>query len=303
MSAAMSQAVPVRQSHWPIYLMVFGITVMWSANFIAVKYAVEEMPAVLAMGFRTLAAGLLMVPIFTSAGRSAAEKRSLRSDFWTLVALGVGGVTLNQLFFTLAMEHTSVAHGSLIISTTPISVLLLARLMKQERLTGRKILGMLVALSGVVLIQLTPEKSSGAHWLGDLFAMCGSLAFAAFTVFGKQITKRHNSITINAFAYFAGAIVMLPLIFWAGGTLDLGALSTRAWLAIAYMAVFPSVLCYLGYFHALNYVAASRVAVFSYLQPVLATLMAVPLLGETINSALIAGGCIALLGVAITQRG
>ncbi len=299
----MSQALPARKSHWPIYLMVLGITVMWSANFIAVKYAVEEMPAVLAMGFRTLAAGMLMVPIFASVERSATEKRALRTDFWTLAALGVGGVTVNQFFFTLAMDHTSVAHGSLIISTTPISVLLLARLMKMERLSARKILGMLVALSGVVLIQLTPEKSGGAHWLGDLFALCGSLTFAAFTVFGKQITNRHNSITINAFAYFGGAIVMLPLIFWVGSGVDLSALSTRAWLAIAYMAVFPSVLCYLGYFHALNYVSASRVAVFSYLQPAMATLMAVPLLGETVSSSLILGGCIALAGVAITQRG
>lgn len=303
MSAAISQAVPVRKSHWPIYLMVFGITVMWSANFIAVKYAVEEMPAVLAMGFRTLAAGMLMVPIFTSAERSVTEKRSMREDFWLLVALGVGGVTLNQLFFTMAMDHTSVAHGSLIISTTPISVLLLARLMKQERLTARKILGMLIALSGVVLIQLTPEKSSGAHWLGDLLALCGSLTFAAFTVFGKRITSRHSSITVNAFAYFGGSLAMLPLILWVGGGFDLSLLSTRAWLAIAYMAVFPSVLCYLGYFHALNYVSASRVAVFSYLQPAMATLMAVPLLGESVSSTLITGGCIALLGVAITQRG
>lgn len=303
MSAAISQAVPVRKSHWPIYLMVFGITVMWSANFIAVKYAVEEMPAVLAMGFRTLAAGMLMVPIFTSAERSVTEKRSMREDFWLLVALGVGGVTLNQLFFTMAMDHTSVAHGSLIISTTPISVLLLARLMKQERLTTRKILGMLIALSGVVLIQLTPEKSSGAHWLGDLLALCGSLTFAAFTVFGKRITSRHSSITVNAFAYFGGSLAMLPLILWVGGGFDLSLLSTRAWLAIAYMAVFPSVLCYLGYFHALNYVSASRVAVFSYLQPAMATLMAVPLLGESVSSTLITGGCIALLGVAITQRG
>lgn len=303
MSAAISQAVPVRKSHCPIYLMVFGITVMWSANFIAVKYAVEEMPAVLAMGFRTLAAGMLMVPIFTSAERSVTERRSMREDFWLLVALGVGGVTLNQLFFTMAMDHTSVAHGSLIISTTPISVLLLARLMKQERLTARKILGMLIALSGVVLIQLTPEKSSGAHWLGDLFALCGSLTFAAFTVFGKRITSRHSSITVNAFAYFGGSLAMLPLILWVGGGFDLSLLSTRAWLAIAYMAVFPSVLCYLGYFHALNYVSASRVAVFSYLQPAMATLMAVPLLGESVSSTLITGGCIALLGVAITQRG
>ena len=303
MNTAISQALPVRENHWRIYLMVFGITALWAGNFIAVKFAVAEMSPVLAMGFRTVAAGLLMVPIFINTERSVEEKRALRTDFWFLCVLGIGGITLNQLFFTLAMDHTSVAHGSLIISTTPISILILARLKKQERLTARKILGMLVALSGVLLIQLTPGKADGAHWVGDLFALCGSLTFAAFTVFGKQVTSHHKSVTINAFAYFGGALALLPAIFWLAGGMDLGALSTRAWLAIAYMAVFPSVLCYLGYFHALNYVSASRVAVFSYLQPVMATLMAVPLLGETVGSTLIAGGCIALLGVAITQRG
>lgn len=303
MSAAFSQAVPVRENHWRIYLMVFAITVLWAGNFIAVKFAISEMPPLLAMAFRTVAAGILMIPIFASARRSETEKRSLKTDFWLLVALGIGGITLNQLFFTLALERTSVAHGSLIISTTPISILLLASLIKQEHLTARKIGGMVLALSGVAVIQFTPDKAGGATPLGDLLAMCGSLTFAAFTVFGKQITSRHKSITINAFAYFGGALLLLPIIFWLGGAMDLSSLSTRAWMAIAYMALFPSVICYVGYFHALNYVSASRVAVFAYLQPGIATLMAVPLLGETISSTLILGGCIALLGVAVTQRG
>lgn len=303
MSAAISQAIPVRESHWRIYVMVFFITALWAGNFIAVKLAIAEMPPLLAMGFRTVAAGLLMIPVFATARRTPEEQASLRSDFWFLTVLGIGGVTLNQLFFTLAMERTSVAHGSLIISTTPISILLLASLMKQERLTARKIVGMVLALSGVAFIQLTPEKAGGATFFGDLLAMCGSLTFAAFTVFGKHVTSRHKSITINAFAYFGGALLLLPVVFWLAGGMDLGALSLRAWMAIAYMAVFPSVVCYVGYFHALNYISASRVAVFAYLQPAMATLMAVPLLGESISSSLVIGGCIALLGVAITQRG
>ncbi|MDZ7640123.1 MAG: DMT family transporter [Bryobacterales bacterium] len=303
MSAAISQAIPARENHWRIYLMVFGITLLWAGNFIAVKFAIAEMPPLLAMGFRTVAAGMLMVPVFVTTRRSVEERQWLRTDFWLLAVLGIGGVTLNQLFFTLAMDQTSVAHGSLIISTTPISILLLASLLKQERLTSRKIVGMLLALGGVALIQFTPEKAGGASWQGDLLAMCGSLTFAAFTVFGKQVTSRHKSVTINAFAYFGGALLLLPAVFWLAGGIDLSTLSTRAWLAIAYMAVFPSVICYVGYFHALNYVSASRVAVFAYLQPAMATLMAVPLLGETVSSSLVLGGCIALLGVAITQRG
>ena len=77
----------------------------------------------------------------------------------------------------------------------------------------------------------------------------------------------------------------------------------RGWMCILYMALFPSVICYVGYFYALNYIPASRVAVFAYLQPAIATLMAVPLLGESVSSALVTGGLIALVGVAITQRG
>lgn len=303
MSAAVSQAVPMRVSHWRIYLMVLGITALWAGNFIATKFAVMEMPAVLAMAFRTVTAGVLMIPVFFSADRQKAEQHAIRTDFWLLAALGLGGVTLNQLFFTLAMDHTSVAHGSLIISTTPISILLLARLIKQERITARKASGMLLALGGVALIQFTPDKAGGSHWTGDLFALCGSLAFAMFTVFGKRLTARHNTITINSFAYFGGALLLLPAIFWFVGTENLSAISMRAWLAILYMAVFPSVLCYIGYFHALNHISASRIAVFSYLQPALATMMAVPLLGESVTPALIIGGCIALIGVAITQRG
>ena len=189
MSVAIGPALPVERSHWRIYVMVFVITCMWAGNFIAVKFAIAEMPPLLVMGLRTLLAGAVMLPVFLGTVRAEEQKQSLRRDFWLLAVLGVGGVTLNQLFFTLALERTSVAHGSLIISTTPISILLLASIIGQERLTKLKILGMMLALGGVALIQFTPAKSDGATVFGDFLAVCGSLTFAAFTVFGKQIMQ------------------------------------------------------------------------------------------------------------------
>lgn len=276
---------------------------MWSGNFIAVKYAIAELPPLLVMGVRTIMAGILMAPVFLSAPRHPEEKVRMRQQFWILAAVGLGGVVLNQLLFTLALGKTSVAHSSLIVSTTPISILLLARLMGQERLSSLKVVGMLIALSGVALIQFTPAKSDGATVAGDLLSLSGSITFAAFTVFGKVVTRNHSGITINAFAYIGGAIVLLPFVLYMGWEIDPFSISLRACLSLLYMAVFPSVLCYVGYFYALNYVPASQVAVFAYLQPAIATFLAVPLLGESISSSLLMGGAIALLGVAITQRG
>lgn len=303
MSAAISQPVPAERFPWRVYAVMLAITLMWSGNFVAVKYVVREMPPLLIMALRTLLAGAVMAPLFLATPRSAVQNSSMRRDFWLLAALGVAGVTLNQLFFTMALERTSVAHGSLIISTTPISILLMASLVRQERLTAKKILGMLLALSGVALIQFTPSKSEGATLLGDLLAVCGSLTFAAFTVFGKRVMRNHSSITINAFAYVGGSLLLMPAVYLVGGGADFAGISTASWLILGYMAVFPSVVCYVGYFYALNYIPASRVAVFAYLQPAIATFMAVPLLGETVSSALLIGGTIALAGVAITQRG
>jgi len=276
---------------------------MWSGNFIAVKYAIAELPPLLVMGVRTIMAGILMAPVFLSAPRHPEEKVRMRQQFWILAAVGLGGVVLNQLLFTLALGKTSVAHSSLIVSTTPISILLLARLMGQERLSSLKVVGMLIALSGVALIQFTPAKSDGATVAGDLLSLSGSITFAAFTVFGKVVTRNHSGITINAFAYIGGAIALLPFVLYMGWEIDPFSISLRACLSLLYMAVFPSVLCYVGYFYALNYVPASQVAVFAYLQPAIATFLAVPLLGESISSSLVMGGAIALLGVAITQRG
>jgi drug/metabolite transporter (DMT)-like permease len=118
------------------------------------------MPPLLIIGLRTILAGAVMLPIFLGTPRDQSQRLSLKRDFWRLALLGVGGVTLNQLFFTLALERTSVAHGSLIIATTPVSILLIASLLGQERITPLKALGMALALASVLYIQLTRPKAT-----------------------------------------------------------------------------------------------------------------------------------------------
>ena len=278
------------------------MVLFWSANYIIGKVALREFPPLLLSGVRVSLAGLLMLPIYWSRpGRT----RHGKYDVLQLVTLGFFGVALNQLFFVVGLGRTTVAHASIIVSIGPVLVLLAASALKQEKLTGRKFAGMLMAMAGIASLKLFQDESTAAHatWFGDVFVFLSTAAFALFTVLGKPLTRRHSAITVNTFAYVGGAIVLSPITVWQMASFPLSRISFTGWLCALYMALFPSIAAYLIYYYALTHIAASRVASFSYLQPVFATAMAVFLLDERLTAPVIVSGIGILAGVYITERG
>ena len=126
--------------------------------------------------------------------------------------------------------------------------------------------------------------------------MASTIVFAAFSVFGTPIVAEFGSLTLNTFAFIAGAVILLPFTIWDASRYQLPLVSAAAWTGVLYMALFPSIAGYLIYSYALRYMPASRVSSVSYLQPVLATLFAIVFLRElpavsfTVAIALVLGG-------------
>jgi drug/metabolite transporter (DMT)-like permease len=161
---------------------------------------------------------------------------------------------------------------------------------------------MFTALAGVVLLQTGAGKSSSATFAGDAWILLGAVTFAIFTVAGKKATHSFTSITLNTFAYVAAGLVLLPMTLWQLTRFEVTSVSPVAWLSILYMALVASVLCYLIYYHALTWIPASRVAAFSYVQPLLATGIAMATLGERPTASLVTGGALVLAGVIMAER-
>jgi len=272
----------------------------WSGNYIAGKIALREMPPLLLAGLRIGLAGVLMAPIYAASRRPVYARGAVRK----LALLGIFGVTLNQVFFLVGLSRTSVAHAAILIGLTPIQVLLLACWRGQERMTTAQAMGMLVALAGVALLKgFESPNAAGTTWLGDLIVLLGGLAFAIFTVFGKEMTTQYSAVTMNTFGYVGGALALAPVTLWHAARHALANITTGAWLAVVYMALFPSLIAYLIYYYALTHIAASRVSALSYLQPVFATAMGVAILGEPVSLLVIAGGLVILSGVYLAERG
>ena len=278
------------------------MTFLWALNFVIAKFAVREIPAIVTAGLRTALAGLMIAPIYYW------ERRAKRGTSWNmadvpmLLLLGMFGVALNQVFFVIGIGGTSVAHAAILIGMTPILVLLIASAIGQESIRIVKLVGMAIALGGVVALQLAPSKGAGTSLRGDFFILLASITFAVFTVMGKRVAANFDSITVNTFAYVGGGVMLLPVTMWQSSGFAFGRVSWIAWASLVYMAAFPSVLCYLIYYYALGHITASRVSAFSYLQPLLATGLAIPFLGETPTSSLILGGSLVLLGVFVAAR-
>jgi drug/metabolite transporter (DMT)-like permease len=202
-------------SHTLLYLLILVMVLLWSANYIVVKVALRDFPPLLLCGLRVSIAGLFMIPAYLwQGGTDAWGKR----DLPVLLYLGLFGMTLNQLFFLVGLSRTSVVHSVLIIAMTPIFVLLIATLMKQERITAPKAAGMLIALTGVAILHALPSVNTAPaarpSLLGDLFIFGAALTFSWFTVMGKSITLRHSGITVTTFGYVGGALALAPMTIY-----------------------------------------------------------------------------------------
>ncbi len=292
-----------RPSSLKLYGLIGAMVALWAANFVVAKIALRDFAPLLLSGLRTAMAALFILPVFFWSLRRRPIHAEFRRDLGWLLALGVLGVALNQVLFVSGLSRTSVAHSAILNGLTPVLVLLMAAYSGIERLRRRKFIGMGVALSGVALLNLLPGKTSGSNPAGDILIVLACLTFAWFTVFGKRVTVRHGAVVVNTVAYTGAALALSPLtvfLAWGGG---LERVSTAGWLSLFYMALFPSMVCYLIYAYALEHLSASRLSAFSYLQPVLATSIAIPALGERVGAALVAGGALVFAGVWITERG
>ncbi len=280
-----------------LYPLIAVMVLLWSGNFIVAKIALREFPPLLLMGIRSILAGLIILPVYLLRPHAPLASR----DIVRLIGLGIFGVALNQLFFVIGLSSTTVAHAALMLGLTPVLVLLIAGSLKMESITVSKVAGMAVAIGGVAILQ---SSHSGAPTVfGDCFIFLASLTFALFTVMGKRSATQFDAITVNAFAYVGSAIVLLPVTVWQARLTTLTGISVKAWACVFYMAAFASVLCYMIYYYAIRRLAPSRVSAFSYLQPLLASLMAVLWLGESLSVSMVAGGAVIFTGVVLAERG
>ena len=294
---------PDPENTFMLYFLLAIMVLIWAANFVIAKNALEEIPPFALLVIRIWISNLLLLTFFFLKGKH--RNYSLQRGDWRWFAwLGFLGVAVNQAGFTVGIHYTTIGHGALIFGLGPVFVLILAVWMKLEKLTLQKWLGLSFAFLGVVLLASEHGfTSESPTLLGDAIILFGVLGFSLYTAFGKKVSARYDTLTLNTFVFIAGLVFVTPMASWQLFQTDWSAVTWKGWFGAFYMASMASVAAYMIFYYALTKISVTRLSMLSYFQPVLATTLGVIFLGEKITSYLLGSGALILFGVFLANRG
>lgn len=236
--------------------------------------------------------GIATCRIFGAALAFAAVKRVRRSgsvsaprDLLALLGLALLGVVLNQVLFMEGVQRTTAVHANILITTIPAFTLAVALLLGRERASVPKLGGIAIAGAGATYLALARGGGGeGATLLGDALVAINTLFYAGYLVLSKDLLKRYEPVTVVTYVFLIGAMLIAPFGAPALARVDAGALTGKTLLVLAYIVVFPSFLTYALSIWALKRTASSLVAMYVYVQPVVAALIAPLVLGERVTA-------------------
>jgi drug/metabolite transporter (DMT)-like permease len=226
--------------------------------------------------------------------------RPPRAEIGRLAACALLGIVLNMGLYLEGVARASVVHTGLLVVQIPVFTYAVACLAGLERPVARRVLGIVVALAGAVVLVLerAPEGGTGgASRLGNLLIVANCLVYALYLVLARGLLQRFPTLVVMAWIFW----LALPAALWILATHEAwpSTLDARALGSFAYTLVFATFVAYLLNAYALARVPASTVAVFIFLQPLVAGAAGVLVLGERITLSVAVAALALLAGIAL----
>ncbi|MBZ4396946.1 DMT family transporter [Myxococcus sp. AS-1-15] len=275
--------------------LVLGVVaVSWAAPLI--RFA--EAPSLAISAWRLTFAAAPLLALALVRGRPELASFSVRTWGWLLVS----GLALALHFATwiASLQYTTVASSVALVTTQPVWVTLFAWLALSERVGSRGVAALVLCLSGSVLIGARDFAAGGTALWGDLLAVAGAILAAVYFVVGRRVRE---SMSLGTYVGVVYAVAAAALML-AHGFVDspLTGFSSRTWWVLLGLALVPQLIGHSLLNASVRHLSAPFVAVASLGEPVLSTLWAVPLLGETPDWVQLVGGGLALVGVLVMSR-
>ena len=224
-----------------------------------------------------------------------------RADLPWVLGLGALMFTVFPLLFCYGLAYTTAARGTLALSTMPILTLLLARLVLGERLTPRRLLGVMLAVAGVAwALAGGPPKAGAGTGLGDLIMLGTAVVGAVYAVLCRRALVGRDPLAFTAQSALVG-ILLLACLALATGILDhLPGLGPRDWLVALYLGLIGGALSFWLWNIGLGRTSATNVTVAVTVNPVSAMLFGALLLAEPLTANLLGGLTLVAGGIVLT---
>jgi drug/metabolite transporter (DMT)-like permease len=264
-----------RKKQWLIYGMLTLATSTWGSAFIAGKVAIGSFEPATISFLRFFGAALLLFPIMWIVEKNV--PKPTRKDWGLFALLGLTGIAIYNICFFLASKHAPVIKSSLFIAANPMLIMLLSGVLLKEAISKRNVIGLLLAFIGVVTIITEGDLMVFFRFQFepiDLVLLGAVITWALYSVLGRIVLRKFSSIVSTTYAVGFGTLFLLPFSLLEKPWHNIASSTLPAWLAIAHMSVFVTVLGFILYYYGIQKIGAAKASIFINVMPVSAVVMA-----------------------------
>jgi drug/metabolite transporter, DME family len=266
--------------------LIVSAAALWASLGIFGRLAFQHgVPALDVASARAFLAFLGILPIALLRARPLARLRPAPGDLLLLIGYGAVGIGAFYMVYLGAIERLPVAVAAALLYTAPAWVVAIAWLMGWEPVRPARLLPLGLVLVGAFLVTGALQALGELHVLGVVLGLASGATYAVFTVLGKRIRERYDTVTTFVFAYGIGALVLgvvappwRPLLLYPD-----------ALAVLLLMAAGPTLLAVLLFYAGIRFIDASTASMLATVEPVIAALLALAWLGEGISGAVVAG--------------
>ena len=264
------------------HLALFIVNLIYALNYSIAK---DVMPEYINPSGFILLRVLGGVSLFFLFFKIFINERVNNSDLPRFALCGLFGVAINQLFFFEGLNLTTPINAAIIMTTNPILVIVISALLIREKISLMKIIGIIFGFIGACnLILNSGDFSFNNNFLtGNFLVFINATSYALYLVLVKNLMKKYNPITVMFYVFFFGLIFVFPFGYENVMLIDLQIFTTEIYLKVLFVIIFTTFIAYLFNGFALKSLTPATVSVYIYLQPLLASLIALFLNVDTLD--------------------
>ncbi len=278
----------------PYVALVVGISAL-SLSAMFVRWA--NVPGVVTGFYRLLISTIFLTPLFL---RQQKNLEPIDKRFLIFPLLGGLFTSFDFAFWNSSLKYTTAANATLLGNTSPLWVALFAFFVLREKLRGIFWFGLVVALTGAVLVMGSDFIRHPTLGLGDLMASTAAIFYAFYQLVTQRGRKHIDPLRYTWLVGVSAVVAMFFMNVILGNKLT--GFPTQTWIIFFATAIVSQMIGYLAITYALGHLPASIVSPTLVGQPVLTTILAIPMLGEIPNSTQWIGGAIALVGIYLVNQ-
>lgn len=228
------------------------------------------------------------------------KEKIQKKDFFRIIFASILGMCINMLAFFRGLELSTPINSGVIITLSPVLVLILSYFFLKEKITIKKILGILIGFSGAVFLILNTSKT-GINApnipLGNSFFLLNASAYAGYLIIVKPLTQKYSLFTLMKWLFLIGLILSAPLTYDQFIKVNWSELPWFAIWRMGYVVIGTTFLTYLFNIYALKTLSPTTVGSFIYLQPIITIIFALITSNDTLDSTKLLSCLLVFIGV------